>query len=84
MDSGLWPDWNGQLAGGGDGEMKSGNQFSVDQTIMAKCMVGVGSQNSREPCEETSGPLPCSLSPALMGDLKEPRHGGEWSVDGNQ
>lgn len=27
--------------------------------------------------------FPCSLSPALMGDLKEPWPGGEWSVEGN-
>lgn len=47
--------------------MKGGNQFSVDQTIMAKCMVGVGSQTSREPCEETSGSLPLLPVPCPDG-----------------
>lgn len=59
----------------GDGEMKSGNQFSVDQTIMAKCMVGWEARIAENPVRETSGAFPCSLSLLLMGDLKEPRHG---------
>lgn len=64
VDSGLWPDWKWPACWRGDGEPEGDNQLSVDQTIMAKCAVGVGSQNSREPCEETSGsllllPVPC-------------------------
>ena len=51
----------------GDGELEGGNQFSGDQTIMAKCVVGVGSHNSREPCEETTGRLPLLPVPCPDG-----------------
>lgn len=81
MDFSLWSQLQivnllerGWEVGGGS----TNDGFSVDQTIETKCVVGVGSQDAREPCEGATGP---ASAPLLCRGSEVALASRRWSVE---
>ena len=78
MDSGLWPDWKWPACWRGMGSWKV-----LIRQLGPRVGWGWEATIAENPVRRPRGGFLCSLSPTLMGDLKEPWPGGERSVEGN-